>query len=76
MQLHDINKQCDGVIELCQEQYRYMMCVRKYLHDFSAISLINQIDPCCIHDDPHLFCVTYAKCEEVDTLVQRFLEGT
>lgn len=75
MKLHEIGKQCDSVIGLCQEQYRYMTCVRKFLHDFSARSLINQIDPCYIHDDPNLFCVTYAKCEEVDVLVQRFLEG-
>lgn len=75
MTLAQIKKQCTAIRELCTEQYRYMSCVRKYLHDFDALELINKIDPCCIIRDSHEFCTTYAECEEVNIIVQRFLEA-
>lgn len=75
MLLSEIQAKCLAVRELCTERYASMPCVRKLLHDFSAVELINKACPCEIIQDSHAFCTAYAECEEVDLIVQRHLEG-
>lgn len=75
MRLCEIQAKCSAIRVLCTERYASMPCMRKYLHDFSAIELINMACPCEIIKDSHAFCLTYAECEEVDLIVQRHLEG-
>lgn len=75
MLISEIQAKCSAIRVLCTERYASMPCVRKYLHDFSAIELINMACPCEIIKDSHTFCLAYAECEEVDLIVQRHLEG-
>lgn len=75
MNLVQINDVCVSVRALCTDRFALMPCVRKYLHEFDATALIHEVHPKEILSDPHLFCTTYADCEDVNGIVQRFLEA-
>lgn len=75
MLLKHVISKCASIRLLCDERYAAMPCMRKYLHDFSAVNMMNEVCPSEVIADSHAFCTAYAECEEVDLIVQRFLEG-
>lgn len=75
MTLNDIKREFEDVAKLCDDRYKFMTCIRNYLHNYDALERLNLLSPSEILSDASQYCVISKTAIDVENKVKTFLES-